>query len=263
MYLDTLPPIRDAIKRRYELIPYLYSLMLESHMTALPPQRWTGSGYESDPEVWTPRVMSGETQYWLGDSLLVGGVYEPGATSAKLYLPKKGPGEPDDGFLNLNAPYQYLPSGQWVDIHSEWKASIPLLARVGGALIVGKNVQTRAPGDHTHPSANVFEDDLRAIEIFPPAGESEGYSVTWYEDDGISSRPDISSFSIRYSPSASYIYVHVVKGMENKYVPVWKDISIILPFGDKRTVVCLGQSLARTGDSRGRAVFSLPSTEIN
>lgn len=31
MYPEITPLIRDAIKRRYELIPYLYSLMLESH----------------------------------------------------------------------------------------------------------------------------------------------------------------------------------------------------------------------------------------
>jgi alpha-glucosidase (family GH31 glycosyl hydrolase) len=258
MYLDTLPPIRDAIKRRYELIPYIYSLMLESHMTASPPQRWTGWGYESDPEVWTPSVMRGETQYWLGDTLLVGGVYEPGETSAKLYLPKKGNGESDDGFLNLNEPYQYIHSGQWVEIQSEWRNSIPLLARVGGALIVGKNVQTRAPGDHTHPSVNVFEDDIRAIEVFPPKGESIVYRATWYEDDGISARPDISNFTVQYSSTASHIDVHVEKGKENKYVPVWRDISIILPFGDQRPVISRGQALSRNEDSRGRSVFSLP-----
>lgn len=58
--------------------------MLESHMTAVAPQRWIGWGYESDPNVWTPEVMRGETQYWLGDAILVGGVYEAGNTTAKM-----------------------------------------------------------------------------------------------------------------------------------------------------------------------------------
>jgi alpha-glucosidase (family GH31 glycosyl hydrolase) len=258
MYPEITPLIRDTIKRRYELIPYLYSLMLQSHMTALPPQRWVGWGFESDPEVWTPKVMSGETQYWLGDALLVGGVYGPGETSAKLYLPKKRDDESDDGFLNLNEPYQYLHSGQWVEIKSEWRNSIPLLARVGSALIVGKDLQTRAPGDHTHPSRNVVEDDYRAVEIFPPKEESRQYSVTWYEDDGISARPNISSFTMQYSSTSRSIDIRVSKSIENKYVPVWKDVSVILPHADKRSVVSEGRVLDRSQDSRDRAVFILP-----
>ena len=254
MYDETTPLIRDTIKRRYELIPYLYSLMLESHMTALPPQRWTGHGYESDPEVWTPKVMSGETQYWLGDTLLVGGVYESGETSAKLYLPKS---EGDGGFINLNEPYQHISSGQWVEIKSEWRNSIPLLARVGGALIVGKNLQTRAPGDHTHPSDNVVEDDYRAVELFPPKGESKKYSVTWFEDDGIAARPDISSFTVLYSSTASEVSVQVSSGNANNFVPVWKNIHFILPVGDQRSVVDERGALRRVEDNLGRVVFTM------
>jgi alpha-glucosidase (family GH31 glycosyl hydrolase) len=255
MYDETTPLIRDAIKRRYELIPYLYSLMLESHMTAWPPQRWTGHGYEADPEVWTPKVMSGETQYWLGDTLLVGGVYEPGKKSAMLYLPKKN--ETEEGFINLNEPYQYLSSGQWVEIKSEWMESVPLLARVGGALIIGKSVQTRSPGDHKHSSPNVVEDDYRALEIFPPKGESRPYSVTWFEDDGICARPEISSFTIRYSSTANNVTVQFETIEGNKYVPLWKNIIIILPAGDKRPVLSHGEPLQKIEESRGRAAFAM------
>ena len=255
MYVETTPLIRDAIKRRYEIIPYLYSLMLESHSTALPPQRWIGHGYESDPMVWTPKVMSGETQYWLGDTLLVGGVYEPGASSAKLYLPKRI--DHDDGFINLNEPYQHLSAGQWIEIKSEWKTSIPLLAKVGGAVIVGKGVQTRATGDHTHPSPNVFEDDYRAIEIFPPKGDSETYSVTWFEDDGISADTNVSAFTVKYRSTSTDVSIIVGSSGANKYTPVWKDVHVILPVGDDRSVVDLnsGETLRRVEDSRRRATY--------
>lgn len=257
MYPEITPLIRETIKRRYELIPYLYSLMLESHMMAVPPQRWVGWGYESDSEVWSAEVMKGETQYWLGDALLVGGVYEPGGRSAKLYLPKKSKGVSDDGYLNLNEPYQFLHSGQWAEIESEWKTSIPLLAKVGSALVVGKCLQTRAPGDHSHPSPNVVEDDYRALEIFPPRDESSLYTVTWHEDDGISAQPNISSFSIEYSSTAKQVNVRVDKGKNNKYNPIWKDIDIILPHGDHRSVVSGERVLQKTSESRGRSVFTL------
>jgi alpha-glucosidase (family GH31 glycosyl hydrolase) len=38
MYPEILPNIRQALQRRYELIPYIYGLMLLSHLTATPPQ---------------------------------------------------------------------------------------------------------------------------------------------------------------------------------------------------------------------------------
>ncbi len=100
MYPEVTPIIRAAIKRRYELMPYIYSLALESHLTASPAQRWVGWGYEDDPNVWTSELLRGEEQYWLGDSLLIGGVYESGLSEAKLYLPKTSSNA--CGFLDLN-----------------------------------------------------------------------------------------------------------------------------------------------------------------
>jgi alpha-glucosidase (family GH31 glycosyl hydrolase) len=258
MYPEITPLIRDTIKRRYELIPYLYSLMLESHISAIPPQRWTGWGYQSDPEVWTSQVMAGEEQYWLGDTLLVGGVYEEGKSVARMYLPTKG--ADDDGYLNLNAPHQHLKSGQWVDIQSEWKAGIPILARIGGGVVVGKDIQTRSPGDQRFPSPNAVEDDYRAVEIFPPKRTSaKTYSYTWYEDDGISAKPQISHFTLRYSSTAEQILVDLSKDTENKFIPIWKDLSIILPVGDSRSVVMANSNIAcsKSEPIRGRAVFKM------
>ncbi|CAG9938732.1 unnamed protein product, partial [Clonostachys rosea f. rosea IK726] len=56
MYPAITPHVRKAIKRRYAIMPYIYSAALQSHKSALPPQRWTGWGYESDPNVWAKRV---------------------------------------------------------------------------------------------------------------------------------------------------------------------------------------------------------------
>lgn len=252
MYPEVTPIIRDIIKRRYELIPYLYSLMLESHRTASPPQRWIGWGYTSDANVWTPEVMRGETQYWLGDSLLVGGVYEPGNTTARLYLPTSGPH--DEGYLSISVPNQYHAAGQWVTLESKWDTGIPILARVGSAIVIGKNVQTRAPGDHRFPSHNEVEDDYRAIEIFPPAGKSQRtYDYTWYEDDGIAAKPKISSFIAKYSSTESEITASFEHGIENEYSPLWKDLDVILPYGDSRGVV----GAEKVSDNRGRFVFRL------
>jgi hypothetical protein len=286
MYREITPLIRDAIKRRYELIPYLYSLMLKSHMFAIPPQRWTGWGFEEDKGVWTTEVMAGETQYWLGDTLLVGGVYEPGKTSARVYLPRIEHEFPAPGgfgfptsYLNLNYPYQHLASGKWVEIQSHWKDSIPLLARVGGAILVGKGSQTRAPGDRRFNQTRVTEDDYRAVEIFPPPLGSiqcrgrwptpddgdepdtyygQVYGTTWYEDDGIAAHPEISSFYISYQCIGDIIMVNFKEGDGNKYQPIWRDLYVILPVLEKREVAAPAElEVEKCEDSRGRAVFRL------
>ncbi|KAK5198136.1 hypothetical protein LTR92_002381 [Exophiala xenobiotica] len=239
MYPEITPMIRKAIKRRYEMMPYIYSLGLESALTASPPQRWIGWGYESDPEVWTKALKAGEEQYWFGDTLLVGGVYQPGVDTARLYLPRKLSYDGfDHGYVNLNAPYEHFASGQWVTISSPWRESIPLLARIGGAIPVGKSVQTRMPGDDSPESKALPEDDYRGIEIFPPKGSSHGqtFSTTWYEDDGLSLKPDISKFTVTYSATDEKVIVDLTPSSDSVFVPPWRDVVIILPVGDERYV---------------------------
>ena len=263
MYPDVTPIIRAAIKRRYELMPYLYSLALESHLTASPAQRWIGWGYESDPTVWTAELLRGEEQYWLGDSLLVGGVYQPGISEARLYLPKTCQSDDGmtgvEGFINLNKPYQYLAAGQWVTLKSNWRESIPILAKVGGAIPVGRDVQTVSGGENRKISPDLPEDDYRGVEIFPPPGSSNGktYRTTWYEDDSIAAEPLVARFALSYSCDRKSIFVDIDVQL-NGYQPKWNQLSIILPFGDERGMISMkSQKILQQIDSRGRVIFVL------
>ncbi|KAJ5973791.1 hypothetical protein N7481_011001 [Penicillium waksmanii] len=262
MYPEITPLVRDTIKRRYEMLPYIYSLGLESHMKATPPQRWVGWGYESDPEVWTKALKAGEEQFWFGDSLLVGGVYKAGLDTADVYLPRKSGDAFDYGYVNMNAPYNYFASGQWASIQSEWKDSVPLIARVGGAIPVGKSVHTRVPGDNTAASQGVKElDDYRGVEVFPPKGTSHErvFENVWYEDDGISQKPQTATYTLRYSSTEEKVLVDFVRDEKSGFAPAWKELDIILHNGDSRRVVSSsGQEASLKGtDSRGRVVYTL------
>ena len=246
--------VRRAIKRRYALIPYLYSLMLRAHKTAIPPQRWTGWGYESDPEVWTPQVMDGECQYWLGDALLVGGVYMPGERYARIYLPQSG-----DGYLNLNAPYQHLAPGQWVELDAEWHgAGIPVLAKVGTAIPVGRDVQVLSPGEKSNP-ADLPLDDYRAVEIFPGPEPSDGWYVDeWYEDDGVSTveKTRISTYKLSYAVEGDEIKVRFERDEGSGFKAPWEKLVVILPVGDVRNVTCEA-GVTRLGIAEGKQAFEL------
>lgn len=262
MYPEITPLVRDAIKRRYEMLPYIYSVGLESHRSAIPPQRWIGWGYESDPEVWTKTLKVGEEQFWFGDTVLVGGVYKAGVTTADVYLPRKSNDKFDYGYVNMNAPYTYFASGQWVQIPSEWRESIPLIARVGGAIPVGKDVHTRVPGDDSAASQGVEElDDYRGVEIFPPRGTSHGnvFSTTWFEDDGISAEPSISRYTLCYSSTEEKVLVEFTRDEKTGFKPAWTELDIILHHGDRRRVVSSsGQEVvAKEADSQGRLVFTV------
>jgi alpha-glucosidase (family GH31 glycosyl hydrolase) len=259
MYEETTSLVRDIIKRRYELIPYLYSLSLESHTRATPPQRWTGWGYESDPEVWSNKTLTdGETQYWLGDALLVGGVYQPGAETSQVYLPKD-PSDPELQFLDLNnAPQTYYSAGKWADIPAKWTESIPVLAKVGSAIPVGRNEQVLATGDSSNP-ANLPLDDYRAVELFPPKGSSNGkvFANVWYEDDGVSPPPaKISTFEIKYKTTDSEVLVEYSEKLQPGVLPHWKDLGVILPAGDGRTVNVNGKAAEKVqADGKGRVHY--------
>ena len=197
-------------------------------------------------------------QYWLGDSLLIGGVFEPGVSIANIYLPRD-PSEPELQFLDLNnTPQTYYKAGQWVEISAKWDESIPVLAKVGTAIPVGRPGQTLAVGEKSNP-AKLPLDDYRAVEIFPPKGSSNGrvFTTTWYEDDGISPLPaNISTFELRYETTENAVGIELEKKLQPSFEPAWKGLVVVLPAGDKRTVTLNGRNAEHVKmDGKGRAHF--------
>lgn len=228
-------------------------------MHATPPQRWTGWGYEQDPEVWSNKLLTdGETQYWLGDALLVGGVFESDQETGKIYLPRDAK-DPDLEFQDVNAEQKFYSAGQWIDLPAKWqKEGIPVLARVGSAIPVGRSVQVLSAGDKSNP-ANLPNDDYRAVEIFPPKGSSKGkeWVNRWYEDDGVSPPPvKVSVLEVKYSCDDEKVYVSFNEQLHEGFDPAWKALGVVLPSGDARSLVFNGKEAeAVETDDKGRRHF--------
>ena len=184
-------------------------------------------------------MREGERQFWLGEALLVAGVFGEGVERVRVYLPRR---EGDlvgvDGFVNLNPPYQVLESGQWVEIDAPWRGSIAVLAKIGGVVPVGRDAPTAMVGLKRGGFEGEERDDVRKVEIFPCRGDSKGrvWEGGWWEDDGVSREAEISRFAVRYSCTEEKVRVEVWAEEGNVYRPLWEEVSVVLPVGDQRTV---------------------------
>jgi alpha-glucosidase/alpha-D-xyloside xylohydrolase len=152
------PICRKYLELRYQLLPYLYSAVHESHTTGLPILRALWLHYPEDPAA----VARGDEYLW-GRDILVAPVTEKGATSRKVYLPR----------------------GTWYDFWTEERiaggreisrtvdlSTLPLYVRAGAIVPIGPIQQYI--GEKT--------DGSLALRIYPGADGA----FTLYEDDGVS-----------------------------------------------------------------------------
>jgi alpha-glucosidase len=153
--------VREAIRLRYRLLPYLYAAFVRSGQTGEPVQRPLVFDYQDDAA-----VRDVDDQYLLGRDLLVAPVIRPGTTARQVYLP----------------------AGQWYDWHSGEPAGgacfvivptpmdrIPVFAR-GGAVIP---IWPDAP-----PAAAGHQPEVVELHLFVPGADGRTTSVL-VEDDGL------------------------------------------------------------------------------
>jgi alpha-glucosidase len=153
MHQSVLPEVREALKLRYALIPYLYSLLYEAEQTGAPVIRPTVYHFWDDPNT---RDQSFE--YMVGPWLLVAPVYREGERQRAVYLPSGAE------WYDWHSGERYA-GGQTVVLDAPLNR-LPLLARAG-ALVPTER------------------DGKRRVYVFPPSGTGES-AFELFEDDGIS-----------------------------------------------------------------------------
>ena len=82
-----------------------------------------------------------------------------------------------------------------------------------------------------------------------------------YEDDGVAAETDISRFTNEYSANDEEVAVSLAARNERGYTPVWKEVVIVLPVGDKRAVTSPSGQIVQPleDDDSGRARYKLPA----
>ena len=153
------------LKLRDELVPYLYNLAWEAHLTGVPMARALYLNYPEDPQAYLHN-----TQYLLGDDMLVAPVAKPGRTATTQV---------------------YFPAGTWRDyftgqvyrgpathsITTDWM-TMPVFVRQGGII-------TTLAGQSMQEGKNWKQSRKNLIGLQVNANEVGARNhTTLYQDDG-------------------------------------------------------------------------------
>ena len=176
MYGEHTVYIRDAIKLRYQMVPYLYALLRQANTKGSPIMRPMVYEFQNDPDCYQEGV-----DFMLGPYILVANVVDEGAKTRSVYLPKGN----DWYDFYTRTPYA---GGQTITFPVDI-SSIPMFLREGAIVPLTDGVKCiqKEPADF-----------LRLI-ITP----KEEAVFTLYEDDGKTNRYKEGAFletTVKVSP---------------------------------------------------------------
>lgn len=163
MYDEILPLVQEAINFRYQLMPYLYNLLYKAHKDFTPIIAPTFYYFEEDSKTFLEN-----TEFMLGENLLVATVLEKDASTRILYLP-----ESETGWVDFHTG-DFFEGAQEVSVNVT-PSSIPLFAKGGSIIPLGEANQRAA----------LDGGDKRILCLFPGVKDFRS-NFNLFEDDGIS-----------------------------------------------------------------------------
>lgn len=198
MYPEVLDSIRELIKFRKKIIPYIYSELRETSTSYHPIIRPTFYDFEHD-EI----TFEENDDFMLGDSLLVASVVEKGKKEREVYLPNN-PG----GWYDFHVGTWYE-GGKKVEIPAPLHYT-PLLAKAGAIIPINE-------AEVTFSTKNM---DERGFLLFPCRGKGKS-SYSLYEDDGLTNE---------YLHTFAYIHVDMETTEDEIQININKEGSYELPY---------------------------------
>ena len=169
---EILDYARLALRLRYRLLPYLYSLFHEATQSGAPVLRPLAWEFPHDP-----RGRTADTQALCGPALLAAPVLRPGVAAQAVYLPAGrwlhlATGDLYDGGADRLVP---TPLAHW-----------PLFVRAGSVVPLaepGRNTEAAAAGNITLLAVAPVRAEAGAADN-PQSAIRTPQSPVWYEDDG-------------------------------------------------------------------------------
>ncbi len=210
LHPEATPLIRDAIRLRYRLMPYLYSLMHAAHDTGEAPLRPLCAAFEDDAEA----DALGNT-LMLGPFLLACPVTQPGERDVWLHLPA-GP----------ECWFDFY-TGEQLEAGEPCVVSAPL-DRLPLVVPAGTILPMTDPGEDY---ALLHDEPSRLVRIFPGPGEGES-AFTLVEDDGLTEGGPVTRlrFSLAWTPDS--VTLRCV--CEGEFVLGFARVVVAMPRADRR-----------------------------
>lgn len=229
MHPEITHHVRDLIKLRARLTPYLYNLIWDSHCTFAPMVRPTLYDFPDDD-----RTLAESDEMMLGPSLLVAPVVEPGQKRRSLYLPRGA-----DWYDFWTG--EIYSGGNDVAVPAEWGRP-PLFARAGGAIAANFAEQ------HFAKSA-----DQRAFYVFAPRGQGS-FETSSFEDDGETDgykRGQFATWTVGVDATATEVHVGATRSGLFSAAP--KEVMLAFPASERRPIRAKAGRIAgaaQTGNGR-------------
>ncbi|GAL27303.1 alpha-glucosidase [Vibrio variabilis] len=233
MHPTVTPIIRDAMKIRYQLLPYLYDALYQAHTHDEPMLRPTFLDHEHDENTFVEN-----DDYLLGKDLLVASVVEPGQRERDVYLPN-----------NQHGWYDYY-TGQWYSAGTTVTLAaplerIPLLARAGSVIPISERIA----------NADASKDDRRGLNIYPVLGVGRS-QCTLFDDDGETNGYQSGNhITLDIEMVCDNEFVSLTISRSGDFTPAYDSLVVSLPIGETRQLVINGKQY-QTGTN-----FSLSSAK--
>lgn len=210
MYPEITHAVRDTIRLRYRLMPYLYTLLWESHHRHEPYVRATFLDHEHDPHTYADTDT-----YLIGTSLLIAPVTAPNVRELNVYLPDNQEGWYD--YYRGN----YHSGGQ--NIHTTAPLEhLPIYVRAGSLIPEGTLMHADSPE----------KDTCRLLKLYPLKGCGKT-SGDIYDDNGTSNTDEHLTLHWTLISDANHLTLHLTHS--GNYRAVWlKNIHVQLPTEETR-----------------------------
>lgn len=218
MYPEVTHIIRDTIKLRYRLMPYLYNTFWKAHHALEPMLRPTFLDHEHDIN-----TFEENDDYLLGKDLLVASVVEQDQRKREVYLPKNNAGWYD--FYD----HTYHLDGQTITADAPLE-KIPLFVKAGAII----------PMSAREAYVDPQKDTYRELMVFPFIKAGEAIN-TIYDDDGESFQYQNNEYlqlMVKLRCSETNIYIDIHK--QGNWIPAYKELRITLPDNETRQLVING-----------------------
>lgn len=227
MYPEMTSYIRNLIKFRVRITPYIYNLLYRSNKYYEPMIRPTFYDFEEDAN-----TFKDNDEFMLGEYMLVASVLEEDKYERSVYLPGS-----EIGWYDYNTGLWY-PAGDKVTIPAPLDYT-PLLVKEGAII----------PINDAYINFATKDKDERGFELFPHKTYGESiYEL--YEDDGISNdylRNIYSIITVKMISDKKEVRVEISK--EGKYELPYNEVRIYLPQGERRKLVINGKNYNHSNDN--------------